>query len=270
MSLPFSKYSGSGNDFILIDNRKGIFPVHAKDLISHLCRRYGGIGADGVILLENSSSAHFRMRIFNADGTEAEMCGNGIRCLFRFICSLGYSELSYRIETMERCLNVCRCGDLISVAMGDPVDIRWNLSISNFNNLGPFHYLNTGVPHVVYFVDDVEKADMVLLGRELRYHEVFAPQGANINVVSVDDRGELWIRTYERGVEGETLACGTGATAAALAAAKIKGLRSPIKVNPRSRQVLEVSFLLEKDNFSQIMQTGPVSLVFTGNVLCCI
>lgn len=258
--IPFSKYSGSGNDFILIDNRKGVFNDRRASLIVKMCDRKNGIGADGVILLESSQKCDFRMRIFNPDGTEAEMCGNGIRCLAKFIEDLNIDKSVCRIETLERELGVVKSEGEIKVEMGDPKDMEWDIPIEVLGESVRVHYLNTGVPHVVYFVRDLDEIDCVKMGSKLRYHPRFQPKGTNVNFVMVDKNNELWIRTYERGVEGETLACGTGAVASALAASKIYGLKGPLRVHPVSDEVLVVHF----QGFSKVTLTGPARLCFTG------
>jgi len=270
MWISFSKYAGCGNDFILIDNRNNLFPIDNHDFISKMCKARTGISADGIILLENSGHADFRMRIFNPDGKETEMCGNGIRCLFKFIHELGYQEPSFSIETMHSQLQIAAQDDHVRVEMGDPMDMRWNFNLSDYPHHQQIHFLNTGVPHAVLFFDEIEKIDMFEIGRQLRHHPVFGPQGANINAASIDKEGRLWVRTFERGVEAETLACGTGATAVAIAAAKIKGLKSPIRVYPRSQEVLEVGFEHQEDKFSQVTLTGPATFVFKGSFLCCV
>lgn len=264
--LTFSKYSGCGNDFILIDHRSPFLNV-SKELVLRLCQRQTGIGADGLILLEKSSSQDFKMRIFNADGSEAEMCGNGIRCLGAFLLELGYPKQAYTIETMERKLSLEFTEKGIKVAMGDPKDIRSHvpLEIEGQNLL--CYTLDTGVPHAVVFVDDVEKVHVVALGQKIRYHTSFLPKGTNANFVEKDSPRQISIRTYERGVEDETLACGTGATASALAAALQWNLKAPITVKTRSQDSLEIDFVKNQDQtFTQVSQTGPAHKTFSGTI----
>lgn len=254
MEIPFSKYSGCGNDFILIDNRNGVFPVGDAAPIQALCHRHEGVGADGVILLENSDVADYKMRIFNADGGEAEMCGNGIRCLYRFLEELENVQSSCTVESMNFIHALSGEGDRICATMAPPTEMEWGLEL-----LGqPLHFLNTGVPHVVIFVDEL-KGDFRKVAPKLRHHPYFA-RGANVNLVSFEKNG-LSVRTFERGVEAETLACGTGATAAALVAAKKRGMPSPIAVKVASGEVLEICFDKE---FTQVTQVGPARAVFYG------
>ncbi|KIC72740.1 Diaminopimelate epimerase [Neochlamydia sp. EPS4] len=262
MLFNFSKYSGCGNDFILFDNQTSKLPPLTPTLIQKLCARQKGIGADGVILLEASQKAHYKMRIFNADGSEAEMCGNGIRCLFKFIQECGIQEKWLNIETLFSTLKVSSEDEDVAVQMGSPSEIRWSL------NLFPWtiHYLDTGVPHAVIFTEKLDLLDLNECGRTLRFHPLFAPRGANVNFVQIDDQGILHVRTYERGVEQETLACGTGATAAALAAAKLYELKGPLTVKVRSEDFLRIDFEYNKGCFTKVRMIGPAKLAFKGTV----
>lgn len=264
--FPFSKYSGCGNDFILIDNRNNLFPSHHVSLISRLCRRPDGIGADGVILIETSHIADVKMRIFNSDGKEAEMCGNGLRCIMKFLHELGITKSKLDIETMERKLHIESFGDQVKASMGSPKDIKQNISLMIQNKEVIVHYLDTGVPHAIHFVENIEDAPVVELGSKIRFHSFFQPKGANANFVQITGPTSLTIRTYERGVEAETLACGTGATAAALMAHLDKGLVSPIEVKTKSGQNLTISFSVdEKKQFTNVMQSGPATFHFKGS-----
>lgn len=245
------KYSGCGNTFFLIDNRKGEF-LPQINLIQELCYRT----VDGVILLETSPLSDFRMRIFNADGSEAEMCGNGVRCLMRFIRDLHPEIERCTLETLagEVTLKITEQG--IRVGMPPPLDFRLNQTLEQ----EIYHFVNTGVPHAVFFVNDIESSTLMVKAPAIRNHSVFAPKGANVNFVQLKN-GALWLRTYERGVEGETLACGTGATAAALITAKILNLSSPIQVIPRSQDPLFVEFNSE---LNQVALIGPAKRVNLG------
>lgn len=258
--MDFSKYTGCGNDFILIDNRSSLF-FPDRQLISALCHRQQGIGADGFILLENSSQADYRMRIFNSDGGEAEMCGNGIRCLMRFLLDLGEPQRPYLIETMERLVRLSCLGEAVTAEMGDPTEVRWRLALEPHE----IHHLNTGVPHAVLCVEDLEQIDLEGLGRALRFHPSWGTQGANINFIS-RSRGRLAYRTYERGVEGETLACGTGAVAVALTASELWNLPSPLQVWTRSGEALEIGFQKVQGQYRHVTMTGPATRVFTGTL----
>jgi diaminopimelate epimerase len=262
MAYSFSKYSGCGNDFILIDNRDHIITRNHNHIALELCHRQNGIGADGLILLENSSSCDFKMRIFNSDGSEAEMCGNGIRCLAKFIQKLGIPGSTFSIETMLRNLNVYSGlnDEEVCVDMGNPTDIRWNLPIHSFM----MHHLDTGVPHAVTFVSDLESINVNEIGPTIRHHTDFQPRGANANFAVIDKDKVIHVRTFERGVEQETLACGTGVTATALAAAKSYQIASPITVKVRSHDLLKVHFKRLDDRFFDVRLSGPARHVFDG------
>ncbi len=264
MNLAFSKYSGCGNDFILIDNRSPSDIIYQKPVIRHLCHRRLGIGADGLILLESSEKAGFKMRILNADGSEADMCGNGLRCLFQFIHKLGFPKRRYTIETGAGLLSGGFDEDIVWIQMSDPKDVRWDVSLSFKDDLFIAHVINTGVPHAVIFVVNVENVDVAGLGSRIRYHPTFAPQGVNVNFAHVDVNQEIWLRTYERGVEGETLACGTGATATALAAAHVKGVKSPVLIHTRSKERLKITFDSIQNEFHQVVMAGPAQWVYDG------
>lgn len=264
MFIEFSKYSGCGNDFILIDNRSNFFPANQPACIQELCTRRTGIGADGVILLENSLHSDFRMRIFNADGSEAEMCGNGLRCLMKFIQEQGFTSAHCVVETFLRPLKVRAVDAFVTVEMGEPFDFRWDIPLSIDGSFYKVHHINTGVPHLIYFTDALEAFPLDKLGPKFRHHPFFAPQGANFNVVQVLPEGELQVRTFERGVEGETLACGTGCVAAALAANHLFNLPTPIKVSPRSKEPLLIHFTVKEGTVQNLTMTGPAIKTFSG------
>lgn len=270
MHFSFSKYHGAGNDFILVDNRLENFPAEDSLLIARLCRRRFGIGADGLILLQNSSRADYWMRMFNADGKEVEMCGNGLRCFLQFLKDIGEQKEEYHI-LVGGDLFVGSVGkDHVVVQMNPPRNISWNIHLSLESGEIFVHHINTGVPHTVVFVDDVNTIDVEALGREIRWHPVFQPKGTNVNFVSFSPEGELHVRTYERGVEGETLACGTGAVASAYAAAKMRGVVCPIPVRTRSQEILTV-----RSNGDGCLElSGQATYVFKGyfsqKALCCI
>lgn len=266
MEFCFSKYSGCGNDFILIDDRDGTFPLHEISLIKKICHRRIGIGADGIILLQDSSKADFRMRIINSDGSEAEMCGNGIRCLMKFIQEIGLNIATCKIETQYRTHCVALHDTGISVEMGDPTDYDWNIDLPLPTETLRIHQLNTGVPHVVEFVSDIEAINLENRGPLVRNHAIFFPKGTNFNIAQISTYGSISVRTFERGVEGETLACGTGATAVALAAAKVHGLKSPIEISTRSGERLKIYFEMVADHPSQVWMAGPAEKIFSGHI----
>jgi diaminopimelate epimerase len=262
--IEFAKYSGAGNDFILIDNRDGLFPSENSELIREMCARRTSVGADGLILLENSDGADLKMRFFNSDGAEAEMCGNGIRCLIAFAHRNGLESDSLTVETMERVLTARVRGDQVSIEMGEVTETELNIEIEIDGQRYRVHHTNTGVPHAVMFVDDVNTVDVVGLGRKVRFHERFQPKGANANFVQLTGASEISVRTYERGVEDETLACGTGCTACAVISSLVKGLQPPIRVLTRSGAILTIDFHKEGESISQLTMMGPTRLVYDG------
>lgn len=267
MQRPFAKYVGCGNDFIFFDNRSPFFPLENRPLIQKLCHRQQGIGADGIILLEQSSIADYRMRIFNADGTEAEMCGNGIRCLMRFLEHLGHLGPTYNIETSQRIIQLSHQGPHITAQIGVPSNIKLNIPIQYKEKQLSGHFLNTGVPHLVFFVDDIETIDLATFGPFMRHHSLFNPHGTNVNLAQILSPFLLKVRTYERGVEAETLACGTGAAAVALAAHYLYQQNSPISVETRLKERLTISFKNDtQGNVSEVNMAGPAFCSFQGTV----
>lgn len=264
--ISFSKYSGCGNDFILIDNRSCNFPIGDELLIQDLCRRSLGIGADGLILLEESTKADYRMRIFNADGGEAEMCGNGLRCFGMFINELGIPGSHFDVEVTEKIYPVSTEANRVSVAMVPPSQMEWEVDVTVDDKLLRIDFLDTGVPHVVQFVEDIEIINLETLGPSLRYHQRFAPKGTNVDFASLSSQNIIYMRTYERGVEGETLACGTGAAAVAIAAARKYGLKSPITVKTRSGECLDFDLKIKDDQIESIVMMGPANQIYSGIV----
>lgn len=231
-----------GNDFILIDNRKSLIKNRKKSAME-FCQRKFSVGADGLLLLESSKTADFRMRIFNPDGTEAEMCGNGIRCLIKFVYRERLvAEKEVSIQTTDGIYFGKLKRDLVSVKMREPGEIRLNLKVKIKKKGYTLHFINFGVPHTIILVDDLKKVDLKNLAPLIRNHQEFAPCGTNVNFVEVVDCHSLILRTYERGVEEETFSCGTGASAAAIISYKLGKVNSPVKVSPTSGEPLKVLF----------------------------
>lgn len=250
-SLLFSKYEGAGNDFILIDDRQKTFPIKE---VPRFCHRKFGIGADGVLLLQTDSRADFLLRIFNSDGSEAESCGNGLRCFLQFIADLGFPKKRYSIAVGERIVFGEFEGNQISIDMGAPKGMRLHLK----TDFGEVHFIDTGVPHVVYFVSDVETADLKTIGATLRHHSLFQPRGANVNLVALQKDGSLRVRVYERGVEGETLACGTGAVAVAAIVQEVHGPRAFYPIHfPGGKLII-------REKGGHFWMSGPANRVFRG------
>jgi len=275
----FFKMSGAGNDFILVD--KNINPgfIPDRNIVQKICNRRYGVGADGVITVSDSNSYDFDMEYFNADGSTGSLCGNGARCAIKF------ADLSGRIkhETTKFMSNgAAYSGKVLSeneirFFFNPPQKLKYNFKIKAFNQLINACYVNTGSPHVVIKIEDVlnNPADPRLfyddlytfpvfeLGREIRYHKDFAPEGANINFIKLID-GKIHIRTYERGVEDETLACGTGSTAAAVIGSKLFNLNPPVSLVTRGGDELVVDFKIEDQEIKDLSLTGPALVTFTG------
>jgi diaminopimelate epimerase len=265
--IPFFKMSGAGNDFIIIDNRQGIVPEEIlPDFITRTCKRRLSTGADGLILLEDSERADFKWRFFNADGSVAEMCGNGARCIARFAALNGITGNESTFETLAGLMHARVVDGRVSLKMTDPVDLRLEYPLELEGDALTVSSLNTGVPHVVVSVPELTQLDVVSLGRQIRHHSLYAPAGTNANFICPVDSDTIAVRTYERGVEDETLACGTGAVAAALITAKTKARPSPIKVLTRSGSELKIHFESQNDLFRNVYMEGDARVVYTGEM----
>jgi diaminopimelate epimerase len=269
MTLDFIKMNGAGNDFVVVDNRALDLPLSA-DRIALLCDRHCGVGADGLLAVEPSQEgADFRMRYYNADGGEAEMCGNGARCFARFARQLiGGSCESLKLETQAGVITADFHGDQVRIGMSKPHGYAAGTPLSVAGSGLDVAFLNTGVPHAVVTVEDLTAVDVRTTGAALRYHEHFAPRGTNVNFVQSDDPGKLRIRTYERGVEDETLACGTGVVACALIHHLATGAESPISVGVKGGDTLSVGFESsdQPGEFDHVTLTGPADFVFSGSI----
>ena len=262
--LHFTKMNGAGNDFVVIDNRDGKNTLTAAQ-IARLCDRHRGIGADGLLAVEPAQNgADFRMRYYNADGGEAEMCGNGARCFARFAQKVSGQTGDVSFETMAGVITAKFLGDLVEIQMSAPHSLRLEEKLHADGEVLHVHSINTGVPHAVVFVDDLENTDVHDLGRALRYHEHFAPKGTNANFVEQRAADRIAIRTYERGVEGETLACGTGMVACALIFHERTGAASPVQVQVRGGETLRIGFTKTAGGYANVTLTGPADFVFDG------
>ncbi len=268
MSLPFWKMHGAGNDFVLLDDRDLRFPCQDSDLVRRITAPKFGVGAEGLILIQPCDTADFRMRFFNPDGNEVEMCGNGARCVARLANEIGAAPADMRFETVAGTLSARRIGeDQVRLTMTPPKGWILNGSLDLDGVPTSFHFVNSGVPHVVIEVEDLGAVDVGRLGALIRYHERFQPAGTNANFIQVTGPDSLRIRTYERGVEGETLACGTGITAGGLVAGVLGRVSSPVRVTCASGDVLEVAFLKTPDGGAeQVTLTGPAVHVFRGEL----
>jgi len=265
--IPFYKMSGAGNDFIVIDNRNQF--VSDKDLsgfIAGVCRRKMSAGADGLILIEASDRFDFRWRFFNSDGSKAEMCGNGARCAARFAHVTGIAGTTLSFETEAGVVSARIAGTSVKVKMPDPSDLRLAYPLKLSDRSLTINSINTGVPHVVVMVEQVADIDVATLGREIRLHGAFAPAGTNANFVQRREGNSIEIRTYERGVEDETLACGTGAIASAVISAHHFEMNSPVAVKTRSGVYLTIHFDAQGDRFSNIYMEGDARIIYTGEL----
>ncbi|MFZ4763771.1 MAG: diaminopimelate epimerase [Roseimicrobium sp.] len=266
-TLKFWKMNGAGNDFVLLDNRELTIQL-TKDQIAKLCDRHRGIGADGLLAVEPATEgADWKMRYYNADGGEAEMCGNGARCFARYVNKLHDNTLnSLKFETLAGVISADFHDDQVCITMSQPHGAKLNQWL-NVDGTGlQVHSINTGVPHAVVFVEELDKVDVVRFGAGLRHHEAFAPKGTNANFVKVQEPGTIAIRTYERGVEAETLACGTGMVASALIYHELHQVSAPIAVVVKGGDTLKVGFEKEADGFKNVTLHGPADFVFEGVV----
>ena len=264
MRLNFTKMNGAGNDFVMIDHRDGSLALSSKQ-IEKLCDRHRGIGADGLLAVESGETTAYRMRYYNADGHEAEMCGNGARCFTRYVAQLlNQKSGSVSFQTEAGILEGELLGDHVRLMMSDPHSVQLGQSMYLSGQDYEIHSINTGVPHAVIFVKNIEVAPVVHIGRELRHHPRFAPAGTNVNFVQILDSSSLAIRTYERGVEDETLACGTGIVAAALVHHLTSKVSGPISVLARGGDRLEVNF--DPSFMKKVTLTGPADFVFEGSI----
>ena len=268
--VPFHKIQGNGNDFILIDNRRNILKGrNLRDLARHVCHRNRSVGADGLIVIVPPSSrkiASFRWRFFNADGSEAEMCGNGSRCAARFAVIRKIAPKKMAFETLAGVVHAEVKKDTVRVQLTGAAGLRMNVPVPLAAGTRTGHFIDTGVPHVVYVSRDLEAEDVQGTGRATRYHEMFKPAGTNVNFIQFDGPHRLRIRTYERGVEGETLACGTGSVAAALVASVIGAVRSPVTVLTRGGDRLIVSFKRDGAGFTDLHLEGEAVVVCEGTL----
>lgn len=267
MMLEFTKMNGAGNDFILVDNRAGHIRLGPPQ-VARLCHRQRGIGADGLLLLVPcvTGRADWAWEFYNSDGSSAEMCGNGARCFARFVQRLTGSTGALTFETIAGVIRARFDGDRVTVSLTPPRDLRLDRQVTLASGPAVVHSLNTGVPHAVLLVPDADQAMVQSTGAELRHHPEFAPRGTNVNFVQVLGPGTIRVRTYERGVEGETLACGTGVTASALVCAALHGLASPVRVRVQGGDELAVGFHRAGEGFADVELTGPADFVFAGRI----
>ena len=270
MRFLFTKMTGAGNDFIVIDDRKNKI-ASPKKLAKKLCDRRWSIGADGLILLRKSAKAAYEMLYYNADGSYGGMCGNGGRCIAHFAITNGIAHNSHFFESVGYIYKAKKfTGNLLQLRMKNPSKIELNRSINIDGRIIPYHYIDTGAPHIIIDSEaldqELESLDVHRLGASLRYHKNFQPFGTNVNFIQKTGKAAVQIRTYERGVEAETLACGTGSVAAAIISSFVLQTKSPVTVKVQSKVKLKIDFLKVEDKISGVCLTGPADFVFTGIV----
>ncbi len=267
--LTFTKMTASGNDFVVIDNRKKILSklsFDTKDLAVELCERRQSVGADGLLLIEESKKADFKMRIFNPDGSEVSMCGNGSRCVALYAVEKRISGKELKIETAAGILKAEVIGLGVKIKLTDPKGIKPDFDLKLGGKKIKAGSINTGVPHVVIIVKNADKANVEGLGAKIRYHKKFKPQGTNVDFVEIVDSKNIKVRTYERGVEAETLACGTGVAASAIIAALTKHLVPHIDCLTKSGEILRVYFEINKNKIKNVYLEGEARTLYEGRL----
>lgn len=263
--IHFNKMVASGNDFIVIDNRKQALK-NIRSFTKRVCRRHFGVGADGVLLLEKSKKADIRMRIINSDGSEPEMCGNGSRCAALYAHKILGLNRKFSMETKAGIIQCAINTWTIQVQLTDSVHYRQMPHLKVSGKTVPCHFINTGVPHVVIISeDDLDSVNVEELGAEIRHHTEFQPKGTNVNFIKKTGARSLKARTYERGVEGETLACGTGATASAIVAALAGLVKPPVEVKTKSGEILKISFNHNENSATDVTLEGNAEFTFEGS-----
>lgn len=256
MHIAFNKYQGAGNDFIIIDNRKGIFNPDDYNLVNRLCDRRFGIGADGLILISHHEKADFEMKYFNSDGRPGSMCGNGGRCTAHFANKWGIAGKSQKFMAFDGLHMAEVMDDIVRLQMAD---------VNEYKIVDGSYFINTGSPHYMVFTTEIDRIDVNEEGKRLRWSPRFSPGGTNVNFVEVHDNG-LYLRTFERGVEEETLACGTGVTASAIASV-LKGHFDTGSVNVKTRGgSLKVEFKVADGKVTNVWLTGQATFVFEGSI----
>jgi diaminopimelate epimerase len=266
MKIAFWKMHGAANDFILVDDRAQTFPATDRAWLAQLMARRTGIGSEGLLLVQPSERADFRMRFFNPDGGEAEMCGNGARCIARFAYDRGVAPAHMQIETAAGTVRADLLGTRVRLHLPPPCAWQLDRRLTAEGRAWTYHFVNTGVPHAVVEVADLAAVDVARVGAALRHHAAFAPRGTNVNFVQITTDGAVRVRTFERGVEAETLACGTGMVACALIAGKLGRVRPPVRLRPASGDELEVNFALTADGAEAVTLLGPAEYVFQGEL----
>jgi diaminopimelate epimerase len=265
MGTPFWKMHGAGNDFLLFDDRQCLFPADSHKTIAALCARRLGIGSEGLILIRPSTIADFKMCFFNPDGHEVDMCGNGTRCVAKLACDLKIVGSNMTIETRAGIMSAEVQRHAVQLGMPPPTNIRDQQSIAlPDGTTHAYWFMNTGVPHAIITTDTLEDIPVIAYGKAIRNHAAFSPAGTNVNFVAITGNQSIQVRTYERGVEDETLVCGTGITASAIAAAMQGFVHAPVSVLAKSGDLLVVDFTIAGTTVSDLTLTGPTETVFSG------
>lgn len=254
MIIQFKKYQGTGNDFVMLDNREGKYSTLSKSQINFLCNRRFGIGADGLILLQNLENYSFEMVYFNSDGAKSSMCGNGGRCIAQFAHELGLPGHTYSFLAIDGA-HEAEVGEVVRLKMGD---------VAQVDRKGNDYFADTGSPHYVQFAKNIMETDLVKIAKKIRYSEEYAEKGTNVNLVEILGEDKLQMRTYERGVEDETFSCGTGVTAAAIVSHAAGNLKTNhVEVETKGGN-LTLSFEEHEGAYSNIWLSGPATFVFDG------
>jgi len=257
---------GAGNDFVMIDNRSGDVCLNPEQIV-RICDRHHGVGADGILLLEKATDgADFRMRYYNRDGGEAEMCGNGARCFARYAHKIAAAPKKLSFETPAGVIGAELHDELVTLRLSAPSDLQLNIALRTAGRNRTVHFINSGVPHVVVPVSQIDEVDVRQDGAAIRRHEMFLPKGANVNFIEKREGKRIAVRTYERGVENETLACGTGVVASALIFAATENSSGPVGVLVRGGDELTVAFEKDGSEFRNVTLTGPAEFVFEGTI----
>jgi diaminopimelate epimerase len=265
--IPFTKMSAAGNDFIMIDNRTAaVDPARGSELARSICRRKLSVGADGLILIEDSQRVDFKWRFFNADGSEAEMCGNGGRCAARFAHRCGIAPASLSFETLAGIIKAEVMQERVKLELTPASRPELGITLMLEDKPYTMSSITVGVPHAVLFVDNLDGCPVVTLGRQIRFHDRFKPAGTNADFVAINDSSTLAVRTYERGVEDETLACGTGSVASALIAGITRGMSSPLSVITRGGEILTVHFSLKQGMPVEMFLEGGADFIYEGQL----
>jgi len=267
VKITFAKVSGAGNDFVLINNLDRSLKVEQAQLARALCAQHTGVGADGLLLLEPSKRADFTMKYFNADGSSGGMCGNGGRCVALFASVAGITGPRCRFEAVDDLHEAEIDGGMVRLTMKDPQNYRPGIPLSVGTSQFTGYSLDTGAPHTVIFAEDIQALDLHTLGRALRFHPVSGPAGTNVDFVSWRTGCAVEIRTYERGVERETLACGTGSIAAASVSVLVHGLMFPVDVRVQSGETLRIHAREESGKITDVVLEGQAAILFSGELL---